>query len=55
VEKRSKKVNLIARLFYFVKELIVPTRKPRDLGIDWIQMKLDTEDHPIPGQEQKYK
>ena len=55
MEKRSKKVNLIACLFYFINQLILPTRKPKDLGIDWIRMKLDTEDHPIPGQERKYK
>ena len=54
MEEREKEVNVFSRLYAFVKELFCPRRKPRDLKVDWIQMKLDQEEHPIPGQE-KYK
>mgnify|MGYP004084333907 CR=1 FL=1 len=54
MEERDKEVNVFSRLYAFVKKLFCPNRKPRDLKINWVQMKLDQEEHPISGQE-KYK
>ena len=48
VEKRSKEVNLFVKVYLFVKELFFPSRRPRDLKIDWIQMKSDAEIQPLP-------
>ena len=48
MEKREKEINLIARIYLFVKELFFPSRKPRKLEIDWIQMKSDAEIQPLP-------
>lgn len=54
MENREKEVNFFVKVYLFVKELLLPTRKPRNLKIDWIQMKLDAEMQPLPSWE-KYK
>ena len=48
VEKRIKEVNCFVKVYLFVKELFFPTRKPRNLEIDWIAMKSDAEIQPLP-------
>ena len=55
MEERSKEVNLFSRFYSYVKELFRPKRIPRDLKIDWIQMKLDQEEFPIQGHEETDK
>jgi|TARA_B100000902_G_scaffold159740_1_gene155578 hypothetical protein len=51
MEKRSKEVNCLVKVYLFVKELFFPKRKPRNLEIDWITMKSDAEIQPLPSRE----
>ena len=48
MEKRSKEVNFLVKVFLFFIGLFFPKRKPRDLKIDWIKMKSDAELQPLP-------
>ena len=51
MEERINEVNLFSRFYSYVKELFRPKRIPRNLKIDWIQMKLDQEEFQIQGHE----
>jgi len=52
MEERSKEeVNLFYKLYSYVKEFFRPKRKPKDLKIDWNQMKLDAEEFPLQSHE----
>ena len=46
--KQNKEVNFFVKVYLFFKELIIPSRKPRNLEINWILMKLDAEIQPLP-------
>jgi len=48
VENRIKEVNFFVKVYLFFKELIIPSRKPRNLEINWILMKLDAEIQHLP-------
>tara|TARA_B110000444_G_scaffold249133_1_gene273868 strand:+ start:662 stop:856 length:195 start_codon:yes stop_codon:yes gene_type:complete len=48
MENREKEVNFFVKVYVFFKELIIPSRKPRNLEINWILMKLNSEVQPLP-------